>query len=194
MFKLVLWLAAPASVILSSCEPSVPSHCTHLDEQCSYMYWKLLTLVSTHPCLHMRNYVPKSCQDYNHLQKISLLDIIWLEVGQGFLHLLGPCQSKDGRVKLSWFVRETRKGHQCSCSHPQKLRACCRATEGRLLIYCHFRWISSFEFSFRPLMLLAGIFVSKLGSSMVLHWYDNCILANGNRSGSWTNILTLAKW
>ena len=109
MFKLVLRLAAPASAILSSCEPSVPSHCTRLDEQCSYMYWKLLALVSTHPCLHMRwvlhfcsgpfvmpvniinalfslekcwsifflcdlscrNYVSKSCQDYNHLQKIT---------------------------------------------------------------------------------------------------------------------------
>ena len=54
MFKRVLWLAAPAIAIFSSCEPSAPSHCTRLDEQCSYMYWKLLTLVSTHPCLHMR--------------------------------------------------------------------------------------------------------------------------------------------
>ena len=125
----------------------------------------------------------------------SLLDITWLEVEQGFLHLSGPCHSIDGRAKLNWFVRETRKGHQCSCSHPQKLRACCRATEGRLLIYCRLRWILSFEFSFRPLILLTGIFVSKLWSSLVVHWYDSkCILANGNRSGSWTNILTLAKW
>ena len=137
---LVLWLAGPASAILSSCEPSVPSHCTRLDGHCSYMYWKLLTLVCSRPCLHMRwvlpfwsgpfvmpvnivnallsqekcwssfflgdlscrNYVSKSYQDYNHLHKILLLDIIWLEVGKGFLASVRalPFQGWQGEVKL----------------------------------------------------------------------------------------------
>jgi len=99
---LVLWLAGPASAILSSCEPSVPSHCTRLDGHCSYMYWKLLTLVCSRPCLHMRNYVSKSYQDYNHLHKILLLDIIWLEVGKGFLASVRALlfQGWQGEVKL----------------------------------------------------------------------------------------------
>jgi hypothetical protein len=36
MFLVVLWLASLASAILSSCEASVPSHCTHLGQQSSY--------------------------------------------------------------------------------------------------------------------------------------------------------------
>jgi hypothetical protein len=36
MFLVLLWLASLASAILSSCEASVPSHCTHLGQQSSY--------------------------------------------------------------------------------------------------------------------------------------------------------------
>ena len=48
------WLAGPASAVLSSCEPSAPSQCTHLVQQNSCVKSMVLTLVSTHPNLHMR--------------------------------------------------------------------------------------------------------------------------------------------